>query len=144
MISIDLILGAPVIDINVADEQLDDRIDEALEVYQEYHSDATLRTYLKHQITSTDISNEYITYVYKLDIKYCYINLIFNNNNYYKIKCNLQHDYLRKNKNKTSNDWFDHYKTFLLTGSYLITDIFINMKLNDDVNLNNIYIMYNY
>jgi hypothetical protein len=41
-------LGAPVIDINVADEQIDDRIDEALEVYQEYHSDATVKTYFKH------------------------------------------------------------------------------------------------
>ena len=37
-------LGAPVIDINVADEQIDDRIDEALEVYQEYHSDATVNS----------------------------------------------------------------------------------------------------
>ena len=54
-------LGAPVIEINVDDDQLDDRVDEALQYYQEYHSDATLRTYLKHQVTSTDISNEYIS-----------------------------------------------------------------------------------
>ena len=54
-------LGDPVIEINVDEDQVEDRIDEALEYYQEYHSDATLKTYLKHQVTASDISNEYIT-----------------------------------------------------------------------------------
>ena len=54
-------LGKPVIEINVEDDQVEDRIDEALLYYQEYHSDATKRTYLKHQITSSDVTNEYIT-----------------------------------------------------------------------------------
>ena len=54
-------LGDPVIEINVDEDQLEDRVDEALQYYQEYHSDATLRTYLKHQVTSTDVSNEYIS-----------------------------------------------------------------------------------
>ena len=54
-------LGDPVIEINVDEDQLEDRVAEALQYYQEYHSDATLRTYLKHQVTSTDISNEYIS-----------------------------------------------------------------------------------
>lgn len=54
-------LGDPVVEINVDDDQVEDRIDEALQYYQEYHSDATLRTYLKHQVTAEDISNEYIT-----------------------------------------------------------------------------------
>jgi len=54
-------LGDPVIEVNVDEDQLEDRVDEALQYYQEYHSDATIRTYLKHQITSTDVSNEYIT-----------------------------------------------------------------------------------
>jgi len=49
-----------VIEINVDEDQLEDRVDEALQYYQEYHSDATVRTYLKHQITSTDVTNEYI------------------------------------------------------------------------------------
>lgn len=53
-------LGAPVIDINVADEQIDDRIDEALEVYQEYHADATIKTYFKHLVTATDVTNKWI------------------------------------------------------------------------------------
>lgn len=54
-------LGDPVIEINVDEDQLEDRIDEALQYYQEYHSDATVRTYLKHLVTSTDVTNEYIT-----------------------------------------------------------------------------------
>lgn len=54
-------LGDPVIEINVDEDQLEDRVDEALQYYQEYHSDATVRTYLKHQITNTDITNEYIS-----------------------------------------------------------------------------------
>ena len=53
-------LGDPVIEINVDDDQVEDRVDEALQYYQEYHSDATVRTYLKHQITATDVANEYI------------------------------------------------------------------------------------
>ena len=54
-------LGDPVIEINVDEDQLEDRVDEALQYYQEYHSDATLRTYLKHQVTATDVANEYIS-----------------------------------------------------------------------------------
>lgn len=54
-------LGEPVIEINVDPDQLEDRVDEALQYYQEYHSDAVYRAYLKHQLTQTDINNEYIT-----------------------------------------------------------------------------------
>lgn len=54
-------LGAPVIEINVDDDQVSDRIDEALQFYQEYHSDAIVKTYLKHVVTADDIANEYIT-----------------------------------------------------------------------------------
>jgi hypothetical protein len=53
-------LGDPVLEINVDEDQIEDRVDEALQYYQEYHSDATIRTYMKHQITPTDITNEYI------------------------------------------------------------------------------------
>ena len=53
-------LGDPVIEINVDEDQLEDRVDEALQYYQEFHSDATVRTYLKHLVTATDVSNEYI------------------------------------------------------------------------------------
>ena len=54
-------LGDPVIEINVDEDQLEDRVDEALQYYREFHSDATVRTYLKHQITAQDVTNEYIT-----------------------------------------------------------------------------------
>ena len=53
-------LGDPVLEINVDEDQIEDRVDEALQYYQEYHTDATVRTYLKHQVTATDIVNEYI------------------------------------------------------------------------------------
>ena len=53
-------LGEPVIEVNVDEDQVEDRVDEALQYYQEYHSDATVRTFLKHQVTADDVSNEYI------------------------------------------------------------------------------------
>lgn len=54
-------LGAPVIDINVADEQVEDRIDEALEFYQTYHFDALEHIAIIYDITQEDIDNKYIT-----------------------------------------------------------------------------------
>lgn len=54
-------LGKPVIDINVDAEQLEDRIDEAIEYYRDYHFDGTERVFYKHQATSVDIANGYIT-----------------------------------------------------------------------------------
>jgi len=54
-------LGAPVIEINIDEDQLEDRLDEALQYYQTYHSDAIIKTYVKHQITSDDITNGYIS-----------------------------------------------------------------------------------
>jgi len=53
-------LGDPVIEINIDPDQAEDRVDEALQYYQEFHSDATTKTYLKHLVTSTDVTNEYI------------------------------------------------------------------------------------
>lgn len=49
-------LGHPVIEINVDDDQLEDRTDEAFQFYQEYHSDAIYKDYLKHQVTATTIT----------------------------------------------------------------------------------------
>ena len=54
-------LGAPVIQINVADEQVDDRIDEAVDFWRDYHYNGSQLVYLKHQITQDDIDNGYIT-----------------------------------------------------------------------------------
>lgn len=54
-------LGKPVIEINVDDDQVEDRIDQALRYYWDYHFDGSEMTYYKHQVTSTDITNKYIT-----------------------------------------------------------------------------------
>ena len=53
-------LGSPVLEVNVDDDQIEDKVDDAIQLYQEYHADATFRTYLKHQITAADVTNEYI------------------------------------------------------------------------------------
>lgn len=45
-------LGAPVLEVNVDDDQIDDRIDEALQYFHEYHYDGSIRTYLKFQLSS--------------------------------------------------------------------------------------------
>ena len=49
-------LGYGVIDINVSDDQVDDRLDEALQYFAQYHYDGIERMYLKHQITETEIT----------------------------------------------------------------------------------------
>lgn len=53
-------LGFPVIEINVDDEQLEDRIDDALSYFHEYHYDGLEHTYYKYRLTAADISNRYI------------------------------------------------------------------------------------
>lgn len=54
-------LGAPVIEIDVDDEQVEDRIDEALLYYADYHFDGSDKVYYKHKITEDDRANKYIT-----------------------------------------------------------------------------------
>jgi len=54
-------LGAPVLEINVDDDQASDRLDEAIQYWQEYHSDSTSRMYYKHEVTAQDVSNRFIT-----------------------------------------------------------------------------------
>ena len=54
-------LGFPVIDINVDDDQLEDRIDDALAKYREFHYDGVEESYLAHKVTQADITNRYIT-----------------------------------------------------------------------------------
>lgn len=53
-------LGFPVIEINVDDDQVEDRVDEALQYFQQFHYDAVERWYVKHQITQQDKTNKYI------------------------------------------------------------------------------------
>lgn len=54
-------LGKPVIEINVDIDQIEDRIDEALSYYWDYHFDGSEKGYVKHKITAADITNQYIT-----------------------------------------------------------------------------------
>ena len=49
-------LGDGVIDINVSDDQADDRIDEALQYFAQYHYDGIEKMYLKHLITSDEVT----------------------------------------------------------------------------------------
>ena len=49
-------LGAPVLEINVADEQIDDLVDDTLQYYNERHYDGVERMYLKYKITEDDIN----------------------------------------------------------------------------------------
>tara|TARA_B100001094_G_scaffold328710_1_gene389748 strand:+ start:127 stop:966 length:840 start_codon:yes stop_codon:yes gene_type:complete len=48
-------LGYPVLEINVADEQFSDLLDDSVQVYQERHYDGIMRMYLKYKITQDDV-----------------------------------------------------------------------------------------
>jgi len=48
-------LGAPVLEINVDEDQIDDLIDDALQYFQERHFDGVERMFLKYKITQEDI-----------------------------------------------------------------------------------------
>jgi hypothetical protein len=54
-------LGAPVIEINVDEDQVEDRIDDALRTWWDYHFDGAEKLFYKHQITQQDKTNRYIT-----------------------------------------------------------------------------------
>ena len=77
-------LGQPVIEINVDTDQVEDRVDDALAVFREFHDDALVRIFLKHQVTQTDIDNgyisiasdiPYITKVFPLNPTYSNVNM---------------------------------------------------------------------
>jgi hypothetical protein len=53
-------LGHPVIQINVDDDQVEDRIDDALQFFEDYHFDGCEQLYMKHQITQADIDRRWI------------------------------------------------------------------------------------
>lgn len=48
-------LGYPVLEINIADEQIDDLVDDALQFFYERHFDGVIQNYLKYQLTQDDI-----------------------------------------------------------------------------------------
>ena len=49
-------LGKPVIQINIDADQLEDRLDEALYVYQQHHYDAVMKTYMVHRVTPSNMT----------------------------------------------------------------------------------------
>ena len=49
-------LGSPVVEINVDDDQLEDRLDEALEYWRQYHPDGVEKLYMKHVISASEIN----------------------------------------------------------------------------------------
>lgn len=49
-------LGAPVLEINIADEQISDLVDDAIQLYQQRHYDGVAQVYLKYRITADDIN----------------------------------------------------------------------------------------
>ena len=53
-------LGAPVIDINVDDSQLEDRLDDALQFFYNFHTDGYEKVYLSHAVTADDKTNGYL------------------------------------------------------------------------------------
>lgn len=54
-------LGYPVIEINVDNDQVEDRVDDALEYYRDFHYDGNEEHFYKHTVTQDDIDNKYIT-----------------------------------------------------------------------------------
>lgn len=54
-------LGHPVIQINVDWQQCEDRLDEALQFFSEYHFDGVQKCYFKYQLTQEDLNNKYIS-----------------------------------------------------------------------------------
>lgn len=53
-------LGHPVVEINVDDFQVEDRIDDALRFWQEYHFDGTEKLFYSHEVQASDISQKYL------------------------------------------------------------------------------------
>ena len=49
-------LGAPVLEVNVADEQIEDLIDDAVQYFQDRHFDGVYQTYMKYKVTQDDIN----------------------------------------------------------------------------------------
>ena len=53
-------LGFPVIEINIDQDQIDDRIDDAIQYWQDYHFDGLQKVYYIKTITQTEITNKYV------------------------------------------------------------------------------------
>jgi len=54
-------LGFPVQTIDITPEQADDRIDDALNLFQQFHVDGTQKIHVAYQLTANDMTNQYVT-----------------------------------------------------------------------------------
>lgn len=54
-------LGAPVVKVTLDEMQINDCYETALQYYQNFHGDAVVKTFVKHQITQEDFDNKYIS-----------------------------------------------------------------------------------
>ncbi len=54
-------LGWPVVEVNVDDLQMEDRVDDALRFWKEYHFDGTEMIYYSHKVTQNDLDNKYLS-----------------------------------------------------------------------------------
>lgn len=85
-------LGAPVVEINVDDDQIDDRIDEALQYYTTYHYEGVVKTYLKHQITQENIDQGRVqlpSYVYGVTRIIPFSNVVSSSNLFFDVNYQL-------------------------------------------------------
>mgnify|MGYP003136123591 CR=1 FL=1 len=124
-------LGQPVIEVNVDPDQLEDRVDEALQYYQEFHSDATVKTYLKHEITETDVSNEYISVSNNVIFiaRLFPVSTSFNNSvNFFDIKYQMMLNDIADLQNFAGDlSYYDHMQQYLSL---------LDMKLNGHPQVN--------
>jgi hypothetical protein len=81
-------LGSPVLEINVADEQIEDRVDEALQWFREHHPDGSKRFYISHQLTQEEIDEGGINFDQELltVIRMFPINQSSQSTNFFDIK----------------------------------------------------------
>lgn len=54
-------LGKPLNEVNIDDDQISDRIDDALQYFWDYHFSGSEKTYYKYRVTAQDRTNRYIT-----------------------------------------------------------------------------------
>jgi hypothetical protein len=73
-------LGAPVLEINVAQEQIEDLVDDAMQLFQERHFDGVYQTYLKYQITQEDIDRGRAKGLSGVGVTTTTVNTTINNN----------------------------------------------------------------
>lgn len=69
-------LGFPVIEINIDDDQIDDRIDDALQYWQDYHFDGLQKVYWIKTVDANDVNNRYLDASTAVDHSNTHIELV--------------------------------------------------------------------